>query len=308
MLSTTIMATLVVDLEGIIREPIIVRVAVGPCSDVTVLTLETTPDMRMNVPGRGGFLKLWADRLNHYRIDHLLGGRWHSLTLSPTRENYHFVQPFGGDEWLLVRGRAESDSDPNASVYDSNGALSCSFHAGDGIQDVQTTDDGQIWVSYFDEGVFGDKTLGRAGLTCLDRSGHVRFRFNDLATADGVPDIADCYALNVCSEQNIWLCYYMDFPLVRLEEDRIAGLWSGLGVDGTSAFAVSGHHVLFAGGYDQRNLLLLADLDSGTVRKFAPVNTDGKSIQSFTAFGRGNRLWLLVGHTLYVVDLSALTG
>jgi len=35
-----------------------------------------------------------------------------------------------------------------------------SFHAGDGIQDVEAAGDGTIWVGYFDEGVFGGTSLG----------------------------------------------------------------------------------------------------------------------------------------------------
>ena len=144
-------------------------------------------------------------------------------------------EPLGADEWLLVRGRAKGNSDQNAHVYDSAGTLSRSFHAGDGIEDIQTTEDGRTWVSYFDEGVFGGTTLGQAGLACLDRSGQVNFKFSDLA-ARGT-DIADCYALNVCSDQVVWRCYYTDFPLVQLANGKIAGIWPELSVKGSILWA-----------------------------------------------------------------------
>ena len=210
------------------------------------------------------------------------------MTLPPTHENYHFVQPLGGDDWLLVRGRAKGNSDQSAHVYDSAGTLSRSFHAGDGVEDIQTTEDGRTWVSYFDEGVFGDTTLGQAGLVCLDSSGEVTFRFNDLA-ARGT-DIADCYALNVCSNREVWLCYYTDFPLVQLADGKIAETWPGLSVKGSHAFAVSGRKVFFAGGYDNRNRLFLADLDTSKVQQHIPVDAEGNEITDFAAFGRGSRL------------------
>src|SRR5262249_30565077 len=153
------------------------------------------------------FAKLHADHLNNFRIDHLVDGEWRSVSLPPTRENLNQVQPLGEDAWLLVRGRAKGEKDRNAHVYSLDGTPIRSFHAGDGIEDVQTNETGHIWVSYFDEGVFGDTTLGASGLACLNASGKVRFNFNEVARADAAPDIGDCYAFNACSDEEVWLCY-----------------------------------------------------------------------------------------------------
>ncbi len=185
-------------------------------------------------------------------------------------------------------------------IYVSDGTLSRSFHAGDGIEDIQTTEDGRIWASYFDEGVFGSTVLGQTGLACLETSGQVRFKFNELA-ARGT-DIIDCYALNVCSDREVWLCYYTDFPLVQLLDGKIAGLWPELSVKGSHASAVSGREVLFAGGYENRNRLFLVDLDSSKVDQRIPVDADGNEIADFTAFGGGNRLWLQSGCAIFLVD------
>jgi hypothetical protein len=295
----------VFDLAEVVQARHVVRVAVGPRFDLVILSLDTPPDYRRKAPSGASFAKLRADHTNRYRIDHFLDRQWRSLTLSPTKDNYYFVQPLGDDGWLLVRGRAEGSSDQNAHVYDSEGTLSRSFHAGDGIEDIQATEEGRIWVSYFDEGVFGDTALRQAGLACLDRSGQVRFKFNDLASAGSVPDIADCYALNVCSDREVWLCYYTDFPLVQLAECKIAGLWQGLSVKGSHAFAVSGRKVLLAAGYDKRNRLFLGDLDTSKVQQQIPEDGEGKRINAFTAFGRGSKLWLQSRSTLFLVDLSA---
>ena len=136
------------------------------------------PDYRIESPGWASFAKLQGRTPNRFRIQHRSPtGLWTTLDLPETDENYHAVQPLGGERWLLVRGRADHDRDGNAHVYDASGRHLRSFHAGDGIQDVQATADGQIWVSYFDEGVFWGMSLGRSGLVCLDAAGDARSGF-----------------------------------------------------------------------------------------------------------------------------------
>ena len=79
-----------------------------------------------------------------------------------------------------VRGRAGDEEDRNAHVYEADGTPAYSFHAGDAIADVEATERGSIWVSYFDEGVFGHTPLGQAGLVCLDQGGRPIFRLTGL--------------------------------------------------------------------------------------------------------------------------------
>ncbi len=299
-----ITATRTFDLGDVVQARHVVRVIVGPRSDPIILSLDSPLDYRRTAPSGASFAKLQAGHTNRFRIDHFLNGQWRSLPLSPKKENYHFVQPLDDDQWLLVRGRAAGNSDQNAHVYASDGILSRSFHAGDGIEDVQATEDGRIWASYFDEGVFGSTVLGQTGLACLEGSEKVGFKFNELASVGTMPDIADCYALNVCSDREVWLCYYTDFPLVQLMKGKIAGLWPELSVKGSHAFAVFGREVLFAGGYENRNRLFLVDLETLKVEQRIPVDADGNEIDDFTAFGRGSSLWLQSGSTLFLVDLS----
>lgn len=193
----------------------LVAATVGPHSDLVILSLEGEPDYRVERP-EGIFPKRRAGRRNrfrlHYRAD---DGVWGSLDLPETVENYHTVQPLGEDAWLLVRGRADSEGDRNVHVHDAHGRHLRSFHAGDGIQDVQTARDGTSWVGYFDEGVFGNTSLGQAGLVRLDAMGNCSLEYNGLA-GGRVPGIDDCYALNVASDREVWLCYYTDSPLVKL--------------------------------------------------------------------------------------------
>src|SRR5262249_15946104 len=156
---------------------------------------------------------------NRFRLHHTNSrNAWKSIDLPETLTDLSAVQPLGAGEWLVVYGRAH-DEDLNAHVYDDGGRHVRSFYAGDGILDGQTTIDRRIWVSYFDEGVLGSTKLGGSGLVCLDNRGHCIFDYATLVGAD-VPSIVDCYALNVCSDRELWLCYYADFALIRLIDGK----------------------------------------------------------------------------------------
>lgn len=300
-------AGLLFDTAAVARGRHVVAVAAGPRNDVAVLSLNAPLDYRRSDPGGAGFPKRHADRPNSYQIDHYQAGEWASVTLPATRENFHHLQPLAGG-WLLVRGRAAGDADRNAHLYGPDGTPVGAFHAGDGIAHVQVTEADRVWVGYFDEGVFGDTALGRAGLACLDTSGRVNLRFNDLAAGGAVPDIADCYAMNVASDREVWVYYYTEFPLVRLVDGRVADVHRRPGVTGGHAVAVSGRHALFAGGYSHRSRLTLADLTTGRVREVIPAIPTGRRLGSFSAIGRGGRLYLLTGAEVYAINMDDLTG
>ncbi len=280
-----------------------ITVTVGPTQDPLVLSLEQQPDYRIETAS-ASFSKDRADRPNHFRIHHLVGQSWQNLDLAPTTENYHFAQPLPNGRWLLVRSRANGARDHNARVFNPDGSPISSFHAGEGIADVQATELGHSWVSYFDEGVFSGSDLSRHGLMSLDPSGRPVFRFADLADPV-VQSMADCYALNVCSGKEVWLCYYTDFPLVQLIEGTLAGWWP-MPVSGSKGFVVHGGRVLMAGGYDRRESLFLGGLDTFAFREIVPTDERGNPIKRFAPFGRGHMLYLATEAGLYVVDMRLL--
>ena len=67
---------------------------------------------------------------------------------------------------------------------------------GDASKHLQTTPEGQIWVGYFDEGVYGGG-IGSEGLVCFDSNGTSIFKYAEFAKQHGLPFIDDCYTLNV---------------------------------------------------------------------------------------------------------------
>ena len=301
----TVVARRKVDLEQELPGRTIDSFDVGPRGEPLFLSLDGEPDRRFVDASGASFPKLFADSRTDYRIHYRVAGEtWHDVALAPTRENLAYVQPLPGERWLAVRARAQGDQDRNAHVYDANGRLLHSFPAGDGIQEVQTDEAGSIWVSYFDEGVFGETTLGRKGLVCLSDAGELLFDFAAQSHAC-VGSMADCYALNVASPSEVWLRYYTDFPLVRIVDGRIADVWNGLPAEGSPAFAIAGHRALFAGGYRQRDKLVLVDLSTRRGKTLIAVDDRGQPI-AWHAIGRGSILHLVAEEGLYEIDLSTL--
>jgi hypothetical protein len=177
----------------------VVTVSVGPKYDPVVLSLSKEIDSDN------------SDKcVNRYYIHHQTEDGYKLTTLNDTSEEFHFLQPLKKDLWLLVRSSADSELDKNAHIYSKDGRLIYSFHVGDGIEDVQTTVCGQIWISYFDEGVFSDLDFGSSGVVCLDENGNIIYKFSEFAQREQLPFMMDCYAMKVSSNDEVWLYYYSD--------------------------------------------------------------------------------------------------
>ena len=275
-----------------------VATTVGADLNPVVLSLGKSPDYRVE-KGGASFAKNKADASNDYRIHHSVDDQWFTVDIEPTHWNIHAVQPLGTEQWLLVCGRASSPSDRNAHVADCYGRIIHSFHAGDGIEDVQVTADGKIWCSYFDEGVFSDVEMGQSGLVCLDSQGNKLFDYGQIAADSS--HIADCYALNVSGNHETWLYYYTDFPLVRISDFKLANHWPRMPVSGSFAFAVAKDQVLFFGSYKERYTLFHVTLPTLRVQKLAAVTEDGKALNATSAFGRGRHLYLMTDSSLFSV-------
>lgn len=130
------------------------------------------------------------------------------------------VDIFSDGTLLLVQSRCQKDGafiERNARRYNRSGQLIDAFTLGDGIEDVQVDETDTIWVSYFDEGVFGnfgwEEPMGSAGVVAYSINGERLWDAGDYG-------IADCYALNVVSSKEVYFYYYDDFYLVQLNEQK----------------------------------------------------------------------------------------
>jgi hypothetical protein len=238
-------------------------------------------------------------RLTRYRlIDLDRSGAIFETT--PLRAWFSSGRPLG-DDFLLTGAWAFGDF-PSGCVFDPSGAVRRTIDLGIGIEDVQVAG-GEIWVSYFDEGIFSKR--GEPGLACFDSTGVRTFSFREIAITGPeslVPDIADCYALNVIAPSDVWLYYYTEFPLVHLRGRNVAGSWMPTPVTGAHAVAVREPYVVFLGGYGPPSSTLRYDLRTRAVTELRSVNGSGVELNG-RRYARGARSYVVEHDELWVAEV-----
>lgn len=225
----------------------------------------------------------------------------------------HFIQPCPVGVMLVAARCAWRATNPerNAVCFDWNGAETGRFTFGDGIQAVQTSADGTSWVSFFDEGVFGNygwsrpgpEPLGSSGLIAVDRSGRQIFTFD--AGAAKTDQICDAYAMNVAGPGDVWVYFYTEFPIVRVRRG-VCSKWT-YGVGGARAMAVRGDQVVMFGDYKQpslaRQVRLGADGVARVTGEFA-VKAEGVSLDQARAWGIGESLYFATGFRVFTLPFA----
>ena len=188
--------------------------------------------------------------------------------------DFHNVQLFTNGDILLATNcsqyRSENDYDKNGYIYPIDGKLKQQFVPGDGVADVQVTEDNIIWINYFDQGIFGGRyssnwhsLLSSTGLVAQAINGKKVYEFEP---SDGLYHMVDCYALNVSSNTDTYAYYFYnddndcgEFDLVRIQNQKIIDYWH-MPVSGSSAFIINGDKAVFDGGYEHRTLFYLVEL------------------------------------------------
>lgn len=296
------------NLREILQGRNLITVSVGFCGTPVILSLDKTPDYRYP----NGHVKLRSDSIKNYRIYYFLGEVLKHVDLPPTRDNYHDIQPMGSDRWLVVRARANSH-DKNAHIYSSYGELIHSFRVRDGVEDIQATETGQIWIT-------SDCGWGTE-LVCLDETGNFIFKYSsESSSTHSSLSTLFCYRMNVASERDIWTycdtAYYPgEFCLIHISNFEIRREYFPFPLRYSRAFAVNkeyhalfdgdyGDYALFTGDYYKPDSLFLVSLDTKEFQELIPVEQSGKQMKSFRAFGRGARLLLYTDDTLSIVRLD----
>ena len=229
-----------------------------------------------------------------------------------------FVQPMPGGKFLLAGARCRwrrDGPDRNGVLYDADGQVLCESVLGDGISHVLATSSGQVWIGYFDEGIYGNYGWGQAGTAQpVGAYGIVRFspelapvwhypRYTEVGPWDA---ISDCYALNV-DGTCVWTCYYADFPIVRIRDGVVTG-WHN-DITGASALAAAGSRVALFGGYGpDHDRLALTELGADRAQpagQYRVALPDGEPLPAGTqVLGRGSRLHFLTGTSWYQLDMD----
>jgi hypothetical protein len=232
------------------------------------------------------------------------------ISLDGLTTTFPHIEQLPGGELLVAASRCSRDAsgtyELNAAVFGSGGKLVRQFTLGDGIEHVQADSNGNIWVGYFDEGVYGrDQPVGWSGLACFGSSGEKIWNFKP---PDGFEPISDCYALNVAAT-SVWTYFYTDFPIARVDAERTVRCWA-TETEGARALAVSEDSVLLWGGHgDRRNrgqLLLLggeradieADVDVALPRSF--------DISKAAVLGRAGSLYFFFEDTVAEFSMTSI--
>lgn len=173
---------------------------------------------------------------------------------------FPYVDGFPDGSFIVASARCRYDGhsgELNASIYDQNGAPQKQMCLGDGINDVAVSSASLIWTSYFDEGVFGNfgwgggnspPPIGAHGLVCFDREGSQVWQYPNLE--EGVEySIDDCYAMTIANDE-VWLCFYSDFPLAHIDSRKQIKYWNNQ-IAGASTIAIDADKVLLYGGYSE---------------------------------------------------------
>ena len=287
---------------------------VGPDGLIYLVVALAPLDYQVEQSGWAIFPKTVPEQPQKYHVVALSGGKAiMDVVIEHERFNIHDVQPLGG-ELLLVCARSHyagaEGSEKNGRVYTRDGKFIRDILLGDGIQSVQTTADGIIWTGFFDEGIFGNfgwqDPVGASGLVAWDAAGNRLYEFQP---TEGLDAICDCYALNVESEEDVWCYYYTQFPLVHLHGRTIEAYWE-MPIGGSDAFAISGAHALFRGGYNERDvyhLLSLGDVGAAkSIRKIELRDEEGIPLAAERAVGRADAIYIISRGRLYRVDIQAI--
>jgi hypothetical protein len=161
-------------LEGICSDSSkLVAFNLGPSNEILFLEALNELDRKIVESGWATFFKSKPEVSQSYLLSVYFpeGEKTHSINIHGESFNITEVQPTQ-DGYLLVcprcYRRSDSDVEKNGRVYDVSGNLVSEIILGDGIEQIFVLRGQNVWVSYFDEGIFGncgwDSPLGSAGL------------------------------------------------------------------------------------------------------------------------------------------------
>ena len=232
------------------------------------------------------------------------------LDLGRHTMNFRFMLPVPGGSLLLLGSRCmnseKNGPEKNAVFTDREGKVLRAFTFGDGIADCIVRNDGIIFTSYFDEGVFGnfgwDEPIGSCGVCAWTTDGEIIWRSER--------DIADCYAINVDERGDLWYYYYTDFLLIRTDL-RTETEYDPM-VSGADSLAVTGNgrFLIMNGGYDDPDSFYVSRIKGDQTEDTEPlefIEEDGRPVQApSVVWGCGKALVLTENGDICFADFSKM--
>jgi len=193
--------------------------------------------------------------------------------------------------FLVINSRTKKDKE-NGYIFDYEGNLKNRIYFGDGIQDVIVIKN-KIIVSYFDEGVLGEKGPNNNGLSIFNLKGKLLFGYNK---KHNELKIVDCYSMNKFDNQNILFSAYNNFDIVKLNiltyEEEIYKIPSIL--SGSNAITILKNRIYFHSPYKGKNDILEWELDSKTVNKIGTYKGQLRGLDSGRFIEFKNKKYTLI--------------
>jgi len=245
------------------------------------------------------------------------GGVATTVELPPLDLAFVMVDVFPDGRVLLVgprvSWRSETDFDRNGAVIDPETGAVSRILLGDGIEDVFVDARGRIWVSYFDEGVFGEfgwsdpgpPPIGSSGLMVFDATGAILWTY---PWQGGEPAIDDCYAMNVSGDAAA-IYFYSSFPVCTITRDFALSFFA-TPLRGCKAFAIAEGRVLFSGQYNESGFTgyrgLLNPDRAAEMEQVTYLRPDGAPVQAVHILGRGDALYFFAEDAVFAARLNTL--
>lgn len=185
-------------------------------------------------------------------------------------------------------------------VYQIDGRKIKEFLVGDAVQVCEIDEKANLWIGYFDEGIFSEDPLSQQGLVSFSHNGHPLYSFNEISEVNHVPHIDECYA--VCSTgESIWVCYYSESTiLAELDSNKEVSRLFTIDIGAVSQLAVGERFALLL-STDQTYQL---DLETGEMRNVHLSLPMSEKVPLDHAFARNNKLYCLYGNFLYSLTIQ----
>jgi len=252
-----------------------------------------------NKTDNGMFFKIVPDKPQNYELITLINTTIKSYYLKSQSINYTSAFQINGNSFLFACGRShyknKNDYDKNCKIFDQNGKKIREFCIGDGIQEIQTNKNSEIWVSYF--------PIGKSGLICFDINGNICYEYKPMN--DNL-FISDCYALNVFSENEVYIYFYTEFFLLKILNKQIDRYWK-FPIIGSDTIVISGNKVLSDGGYDKRQDFILFEVNKKIkkLKKYRFITEKGELLSS-VCHSQKDKLFFWNDNKLYSVCITDL--
>lgn len=163
---------------------------------------------------------------HYFKIVNIYNGLIKAINIQPTHLNLYQVQQMPDKSWIGICCDTFWNQ-KNAVFINQNGKISGFFHAGQDQTDIQVSDNGNIWIGFDNQGIYGHTDLSCKKLVCLDSSGQELFNYRDdieerFFDPNSWQECNYLEAFNVISDDEVW--FYGDncnHSIVQIKNFRI---------------------------------------------------------------------------------------